>query len=135
MFVSRCNGSEIDCLFARCYEEVVYAKDWLTLVRRFDGQPFLEAGPSLVVLRCPFSHLYFAERLDYWARVCDFELSSLRHVWGLFAGWHSVEWFVVSSSHWLIHYAGSSGSGDSWRVPAFLRFNTSSLCILLRLHF
>lgn len=46
---------------------------------QFDGQQLLEGGPSLVILRPPFEHLYFTKRFCNWARDSDFELHMRLH--------------------------------------------------------
>lgn len=79
MSASRCVGSEVDCPFRCCYKEVEYEKDSSKLTQRFDGQPLSENILSLIILRCPFFHLYFAERFDSCAHDCHFEPRLRRH--------------------------------------------------------
>lgn len=72
--VLRCVGSEVDCTFVPCFEEVKYEKALSTLVLRFNVQPLPENGPSLVVFHCIFNRLYFAERISYSERDSHFEV-------------------------------------------------------------
>lgn len=56
MSVSHSVRFEMDCPFARCYEDVTYGKELSILVQSFDRQPVPKRGPTLIVLRRPFSH-------------------------------------------------------------------------------
>lgn len=67
-------GSEVNCPFVRCYEEVKKEKGFWTRVQLHDGQLIPDLGPSLIVLRRLFSLLYFSECLGYWVNACYFEL-------------------------------------------------------------
>lgn len=104
MCVSLCVGSEVECLFIRCYEEVEYGKDLLAPVQHCDGQLFPERGPSLVLLRRPVSRLYFAKRFSYWVRDCSFELRLHHHVRRVFAGWHNLKLLAIPPSQQQRHY-------------------------------
>lgn len=64
----------------------------------------LEVGPSLIVFRRPFSHLYFAEQIGYWAFEYDFELRLFRPARGIFAGWHTVELLDIPAFHRSSHF-------------------------------
>lgn len=64
MSLLRFVGSEVDCRFVRCYEEVEYERDFSTLMWQFKVQPLPKIGLSLIVLRRPSSHLYFAKCFD-----------------------------------------------------------------------
>lgn len=97
--VLRFVGFKVDYRFNRCYEEIGYENDLRMLVQRYDGKPFPELGPWLIVLRSPLIQLYFPERFDYWERECDFKLRLLRHNREIFAGWHKVELFAILPSH------------------------------------
>lgn len=66
MSVSRV-GSEFDCLFARCYEEVYRRERYVSACAAFRLQPLPELGLWLVFVRRPSRHMYFAEHCDYWA--------------------------------------------------------------------
>lgn len=109
MFVSRSVGSEVNCLYVCCYEEVNHEKYLSTLVQRFEGRPLHKIGPSLVVLRRSFSHFYFAERFDYWLRDYDFDLHLRCQACEIFAGWHKVECFGIPPSHRPSHYIENPG--------------------------
>lgn len=67
------------------------------LVRCSNEQHLLQLGPSLVGLRSPLGHLYFAELFNYGVHDCEFELRLSRHAQGIFAGWHNVKLFVIPS--------------------------------------
>lgn len=58
-------GSEFDRPFGHCFKEFEYENDSSTIMYCFKGQQLPVIGLSLGVLRCPFSHLLFAERFDY----------------------------------------------------------------------
>lgn len=58
-------GSVLDFPFFHCSEEVKFEKFRSTLLARYSGQPSSELGPSLIVLRHPYSHLYLAEHFDF----------------------------------------------------------------------
>lgn len=86
------------------------------LVRRFIGQPFPKVGPSLVVLGRPCSHLYLARRIDYWARIRDFEVRLRLHARIIFAGWHNVELLVIPPCHRPIQYVGIPELRREWEA-------------------
>lgn len=65
MYVSRCMGSKVDCSLVQRYEVVEYDKDLPTLVHSFDGHPLSEPGPSVVVSRRLFIHMYFSECFNF----------------------------------------------------------------------
>lgn len=68
-----------------------------------------ETGPSLIVLRCPFSHLYFAEKFGYRTQDCDFELRVRQHARQILAGRSNVELLDIFPSHFPSHYVETEG--------------------------
>lgn len=104
MSLSRCTFSKVDYLFFRYYQKLEYVKDMSSLVQRFEGQLLPELGPSLVILRCKFSHLYLAKSFDYWACDCNIELHLLGHDRGVPAGSNNVRLFAITPLHRPSHY-------------------------------
>lgn len=116
-------GSEVHCSFVRCYEKDEYENDLSTLGQSFDGQPLPEICLSLVILRPPFSHLYFALRFDCWAHDSKFELR-LRGLVGILAGWLKVELLVISPLIGPSHYIEAPGLWRELERCRFLRVPT-----------
>lgn len=97
----------------------------LKLVRRLDGQTLPELGPSLVIFRRPFSHLYFAEHFVYCGRDCNLEIRLLcqpRHARGIFANWHNVEFFPMPPRHRSVITLRLRVRGESGRDPLWFAF-------------
>lgn len=78
-------------------------------MQRFDGQSLPETGPLLFVLRCPFSHLYFGERLDHLVQDIDFELYLRHNAFRIIDGWHNVKMLAIPPWHRLSNYIETLG--------------------------
>lgn len=65
MSVSPCTRYEKYFPIVCVYEDVEYENYHSTIAPRFDGQQLPEFGPSLVIFRYSFKHLYFADGFDY----------------------------------------------------------------------
>lgn len=88
--------------------KVWYDMKLLTIVWRLDREPS-DLDWLLVVLRCPFSHLYLAERFNYWACDCNLERYLRHHARGVFAGGPNFELFALIPLHRPSHNIQTPG--------------------------
>lgn len=106
------------CPFFPCYEEFEYEKElWSLVWPYFHEQLLPKAGPWLIVMLCPFSYLYYAERLNYWNLWLWLSISSPLACKGIFAGRQNVQSFIIPPSHCSIHYVHTKGF--CWELEGF----------------